>query len=68
MAVSGGPDSLALAALTKAYSYQKKLKFYYILIDHKIRKNSHLEALRVKKLLKKQKINLKILINKKKNK
>ena len=66
VAVSGGPDSLALAALTKAYSYQKKLKFCYILIDHKLRKNSHLEALRTKKLLKKQKINLKILINKKK--
>ena len=24
VAVSGGPDSLALAALTKAYSYEKK--------------------------------------------
>ena len=24
VAVSGGPDSLALTALTKAYSYQKK--------------------------------------------
>ena len=27
VAVSGGPDSLALVALTKAYSYKKKLNF-----------------------------------------
>ncbi len=67
VAVSGGPDSLALAALTKAYNYQKKkIKFKYILIDHNIRKDSNQEALKVKKLLKKYKINLKIFLNKKK--
>ena len=27
IAVSGGPDSLALTALSKAYSYEKKIKF-----------------------------------------
>jgi len=65
VAVSGGPDSLGLVALTKAYAYQKKIKFYYVLVDHSIRKNSHREAIQVKKLLKKYKINLKIFTNKK---
>ena len=66
VAVSGGPDSLALVALTNAYNFHKKTKFYYVLVDHKIRKNSNQEALQVKSLLKKKKINLKILTNKKK--
>ena len=66
VAVSGGPDSLALVALTKTYSYFKKTKFYYVLVDHNIRKNSNQEAKKVQKLLKKKNINLKILINKKK--
>ena len=48
VAVSGGPDSLALVALTKALSYEYKFKFYYVLIDHKIRKNSSIEAKKVK--------------------
>ncbi len=65
IAVSGGPDSLALTALTKAYSYEKKCKFYYVLVDHNLRKNSSSEALSVKKLLKKHQINLNILRNKK---
>ena len=29
VAVSGGPDSLALAALTRALSFERKIKFYY---------------------------------------
>jgi tRNA(Ile)-lysidine synthase len=66
IAVSGGPDSLALVALTKAYSYIKKIKFHYVLVDHNIRKNSAQEAKQVKNLLKKNKINLKIILNKKK--
>jgi tRNA(Ile)-lysidine synthase len=66
VAVSGGPDSLALVALTKAYSQVKKIKFYYVLVDHNIRKNSALEAKQVKNLLKKHKINLNIILNKKK--
>ncbi len=66
VAVSGGPDSLALTALTKFYAFQKKTKFHYVLVDHNIRKNSNKEAQRVKNLLKKQKISLKIFINKKK--
>ncbi len=66
VAVSGGPDSLALTALTKAYAYYKKSKFQYILVNHNIRKNSNQEAKKVQKLLKKQKIDLKIIVNKKK--
>ncbi len=66
VAVSGGPDSLALAALTKAYSYQKKTLFYYVLVNHNIRKGSHKEAKKVDTLLKKKKIYLKIFLNKKK--
>ena len=56
VAVSGGPDSLALAALTKAYSYNKKLKVYFVLINHNLRKNSLQEARKVKLLLKKKNI------------
>ena len=66
VAVSGGPDSLALVALTKAYSIQNKTKFYYVLINHNIRKNSFSEAKKVKSLLKKNKISLTIISNKKK--
>jgi tRNA(Ile)-lysidine synthase len=64
VAVSGGPDSLALVALTKAYSYKKKTKFNYVLIDHNIRKNSAVEAQKVKELLNKNKINLNVILNK----
>ena len=66
VAVSGGPDSLALVALTISYNLFKKTKFYYALVDHSVRKNSYLEAQKVKKLLKKKNINLKIFLNKKK--
>ncbi len=64
VALSGGPDSLALVALCKAYSYKKKTKFEFVLVNHNIRKNSTKEALQVKKLLKKYQINLKIIDNK----
>ena len=53
VAVSGGPDSLALVALTKAYTFYKKTKFHYLLVDHNIRKNSSQEAKEVQHLLKK---------------
>jgi len=62
--VSGGPDSLALVALSKMFCSEKKVKFYYVLVDHGIRANSGKEALQVKALLKKYSINLHILKNK----
>ena len=57
IAVSGGPDSLALTALSKAYSYENKCKIYYALVDHNIRSNSSSESKSVRKLLKKYQIN-----------
>jgi tRNA(Ile)-lysidine synthase len=66
VAVSGGPDSLALSALSKAYSEEKKNKVFYVLVDHGIRSNSSKEATAVKNLLKKRGILLTILKNKKK--
>ena len=66
VAVSGGSDSLALTALAKSYSYKNKCKIYYVLIDHNLRINSSKEAISVKNLLKKYRINLHILKNKKK--
>ena len=66
VAVSGGPDSLALVALTKAYTFCKKTKFYYVLIDHNIRKNSGHEAKKVQNILKKKNLKLRVFLNKKK--
>jgi tRNA(Ile)-lysidine synthase len=61
VAVSGGPDSLALSFLAKIYSIDKSLKANFFLVDHKLRYNSSEEANFVKKLLKKLSIKLNIL-------
>ena len=61
VAVSGGPDSLALSFLTKIYSLKKSLDLRYFIVDHRLRKNSTTEAKSVKKLLKNFYINLNIL-------
>ena len=52
--------------MTKAYKLETKTRFIYVLVDHKIRKNSSIEAAQVKKLLKKHNIALKIISNKEK--
>ena len=52
VAVSGGADSLALAYLTKCYSLKNKIKVRYYIVNHKLRKESSLEAESVKKVLK----------------
>ena len=44
VAVSGGPDSLALSFLAKIYSIKKKLKAKFFIIDHKLRNESTKEA------------------------
>ena len=62
VAVSGGPDSLALAFLTKYFSKLYNTRFYYYLVDHKLRPDSSKEAKKVKNLLKKIKVRCKILI------
>jgi tRNA(Ile)-lysidine synthase len=61
VAVSGGPDSLALSFLAKIYSIKKKINVKYFIVDHKLRKNSTTEAKFVKKQLKKSSISLNIL-------
>ena len=55
VAVSGGPDSLALTALSKTYSKENKNKVFFVLIDHGIRLNSSKEAKAVQFILKKKK-------------
>ena len=51
VAVSGGPDSMALAFLTKIYSLKKRINCRYFIINHKLRKESTREANQVKKVL-----------------
>ncbi len=64
VAVSGGPDSLALVALSQAYSFETKTAFNYLLVDHNLRTSSAKEAKTVKKILKKHDIELNIARNK----
>tara|TARA_Y100000389_G_scaffold59167_1_gene55219 strand:+ start:135 stop:1163 length:1029 start_codon:yes stop_codon:yes gene_type:complete len=61
VAVSGGPDSLALAFLAKVYSIRNKLNSKFLIVDHKLRNESTREAKTVKKILKKYSINAEIL-------
>jgi tRNA(Ile)-lysidine synthase len=61
IAVSGGPDSLALSFLAKIYAIKKSIDVKYFIVDHKLRKNSTLEAKSVQKKLKNFSIKLNIL-------
>ncbi len=61
VAVSGGPDSLALSYLAKIYSIKKSIKVKYFIIDHKLRENSSSEVKFVKNLFRKLSIKLTIL-------
>ena len=47
VAVSGGPDSLALAFLAKCFSIFNKLDIKYFIVNHNLRKNSSQEANKV---------------------
>ena len=49
VAVSGGVDSMALSFLAKCYSIENNKKSFFFIVDHKLRKNSTLEANLVKK-------------------
>ena len=59
--VSGGPDSLSLAFLSKVYSIKNRVEAKFFIVDHRIRKESTVEAKLVQKILKKIFINSKIL-------
>jgi len=61
VAVSGGPDSLSLAFLSKCFSLINQLDVKFYIVDHKLRKNSSSEAKLVSLTLKKFDINCKIL-------
>ena len=59
--VSGGPDSLSLAFLSKVYSIKNRIEAKFFIVDHRMRKESTVEAKLVQKILKKIFINSKIL-------
>ena len=61
VALSGGPDSLALAFLAKCYALKHGTNIKYLIVDHKLRKESSIEAEHVSLMLKKYSINCKIL-------
>ena len=61
VAVSGGPDSLALSFLTKIYSIKNSLKVKYFIVNHKLRHNSLNEVRFVEALLKKLSIKINVL-------
>ncbi len=61
VAVSGGPDSLALAFLAKIYSIKKSLIAKFFIVDHKLRIDSSKEAKKIQKILKNLNIKSKIL-------
>jgi len=61
VAISGGPDSLALAFLTKCFLLLNKLDSKFFIVDHRLRKESSKEAKSVKLLLKKFDIDCKVL-------
>ncbi len=65
--VSGGPDSIALVFLVSKWIKLKQGKLYPLIFDHRIRRNSEEEALKVKEILKNLNINSTILRPRKNN-
>ena len=61
VAVSGGPDSLALAFLAHIYSIKNKVPAKFLIVDHKLRNESTKEAKFVLNVLKKNSIKSEIL-------
>ena len=66
IAISGGVDSMALLFLLKCYTVNKKIKIYCCTVDHRLRKESSIEAKKIKEFLRKYNIFCEILTNKKK--
>ena len=56
VALSGGPDSLALLYLAKNFAKKNNLKFIAVSIDHNLREDSSKEIAWIKKLMKKEKV------------
>ena len=61
VAISGGPDSAALAFFAKCYSLTENKNCYFFLVDHNLRKESYVEAKHVVSELKKYNIFCKII-------
>ena len=61
VAVSGGPDSMALLFLVNAFIKYKKGNLIALIVDHRIRKNSTEEAKYISTYLDKNNINFQIL-------
>jgi tRNA(Ile)-lysidine synthase len=61
VAVSGGPDSMALAFLAKCFSIINNVNINFYLVDHKLRKESSQEAKVVISVLKKFNIKCELL-------
>ena len=61
VAVSGGPDSMALVFFAKCLSLKTNVKCHFFLVDHGLRKNSNKEAKSVISLLKKYEIFCRII-------
>ena len=61
VAISGGPDSLALSFLTKIYAIKNNLKVEYFLVNHKLRPESTKEANSIKRVLKNFSLNVQVL-------
>tara|TARA_B100001057_G_scaffold393863_1_gene402898 strand:- start:232 stop:1203 length:972 start_codon:yes stop_codon:yes gene_type:complete len=61
VAVSGGPDSIALSILINAWCISVNGKNISLIVDHNLRKESPSEAIYVSNFLKEKKINTKIL-------
>ena len=62
IAVSGGADSLCLSYFANQYRKRFRNKMHVLIVNHNLRRESYLEALKVRKILFKKKIASKILV------
>ncbi len=66
VAISGGPDSLAICSLLQIFKDEKKITLKFVHVNHNLRKNSKKEAIKLKKFLSSFGVKLSILsINRK---
>ena len=67
VAVSGGPDSMAIVFLLNKWIKKNKGNLIALIVDHQLRKDSNLEAQHIKKYLSQHKINSKLFKVNKRN-